>query len=1177
MANKKTIRIPIKVDGKEILLTQKQIKKLANDTNKAAGSFDAMNTSQRGADRAGKGLSRQSSNSTKNFSKMQQGISGGLVPAYATLAAQVFALSAAFTFLQSSSDFKNLLAGQKAYAGITGNMYAEVARSIRSATAAQISYTEASQAAAIGTAAGLSADQMTRLGEAAKNTSLALGRDVTDSFNRLIRGVTKAEPELLDELGIILRLDPALKEYATSIGKAKDALNAYERSQAVANFVLDQADKKFGAITDTMPAGAFALNQFAQAFNDLIDKLKHGLGTVAQTILPFFTKNVNSLAAALVLFSLPILKSILPNFGQLSATLATSAIAHKTAFTSMKADIIDYEMQTAVLRNDPTARAKFQKQGTKGVKSIAMEAGYKPAKGGEFSNQQLGQIKRHLRNRTGLFAKHGAERVAIGQAALRKLDIAEAAHTGKTMTVFGNMGRWLKLQWLRLQRRWKGTMSFMAKAAGYAATAINIAFMAIAAIGIVTMLYDMVFGFEEADDAASKLKQRMDDIGESTQRQNESLMNMIKMQKDGLVEIAQRAYVAANAIKTLGMEQQFKEVDEIFTDSFYGKVTMAEFGEEGAVDAAKKKGALFQSLADLQDAPGLKAATQAIATSLLKARRPSEDMIARFRKLSGEYVGTAMSAEQLSESMKSINANMTNFIGSGGGKYTNFIQNLDTGIKQQEASIKLLQETIDAQKGEGDYEKQGFFDLFHGPVPGTLKPGVENRNEQQANLAFLKDQRKVINELQIADTNRLASLASVNKRLADQEKTYGAIDKVNALPLVKERNNLAITEAKNKQTAAKAIYDAALLRLGAENALTIIAKAQMELSGTQLESIKAITKEKNDQADIDAERVMFAERVTKALQFEAQLRKNINNLKGQGYQINTMFGGTDIGNRAAQINTNSARAASVQTSLDIVKGKRANLQMLGEDGTNFSLRMQKLDLEKKELQLLKQKVELEGTYRDMLLTSFNKAAGKLSGDVASGAIGVLKGEKTGKEAMKEIAESFAETMISELIKQFVANILAQLLSSFLVQGTQTIMNTSAIAANTLAVTANTAASYASGFFRYGGTVPGYRNGGIISAAEGTVANGPQAGYPAVLHGKEAVVPLGEKNSIPVEFKGGSPSGVTNSVVNVTVNSDGSTQMDDKAASELGRSIQSAVTNEISRQQRSGGLLAGPRG
>jgi hypothetical protein len=535
-----------------------------------------------------------------------------------------------------------------------------------------------------------------------------------------------------------------------------------------------------------------------------------------------------------------------------------------------------------------------------------------------------------------------------------------------------------------------------------------------------------------------------------------------------------------------------------------------------------------------------------------------------------------MSAEQLSESMKSINANMTSFIGSGGGKYTNFIQNLDNGIKQQQASIKLLQESIDAQEGDGDYTT---FQFAGKAYNGELKPGVANRNEQQANLGFLQDQRRVINDLQIADTTRLGSLASVNKRLADQEKTYGAIDKVNALPLVKERNNLAITEATNKKTAAKAIYDAALLRLGAENALTIIAKAQMELSGTQLESIKAITKEKNDQADIDAERAMYAERVTKALQFEANLRKNINSLKGQGYAVQTMFGGTDIGKRAAQINSQSERSASLNRSLNIINSNRAITQQQGESGTDFSLRLQKLDLQKREIELLKEKVDLEGTFRDMLLTSFSKSVGKLSGDVASGAVGVLKGEKTGKEAMKEIAESFAETMITQLIQQFTANILAQLLSSLLTTTAVTQMNSAAIAANTIAVTANTAATMAGAAIplRYGGTVPGYRNGGIISAAEGTVANGPQGGYPAILHGKEAVVPLGEKNSIPVEFKGGSPSGVTNSVVNVTVNSDGSSQMDEKSATDLGRSIQSAVTNEISRQQRSGGLLAGPRG
>ena len=52
-----------------------------------------------------------------------------------------------------------------------------------------------------------SAKHSEHLGTREAGVSIALGRDVTDSFNRLVRGVTKAEPELLDELGIILRLD----------------------------------------------------------------------------------------------------------------------------------------------------------------------------------------------------------------------------------------------------------------------------------------------------------------------------------------------------------------------------------------------------------------------------------------------------------------------------------------------------------------------------------------------------------------------------------------------------------------------------------------------------------------------------------------------------------------------------------------------------------------------------------------------------------------------------------------------------------------------------------------------------------------------------------------------------------------------------------------------------------
>ena len=181
-------------------------KRLAVDAKKLEQSLENTGKSAQQADRNIKGVAQVSANATKNFSKMQQGISGGLVPAYATLAAQAFALSAAFNFVQSAADFKNLTEGQAQFGAVTGVAYARITKSLQEATAGQLKYAEAAQATAIGTAAGLTGQQLEGLATAAKNVSFALGRDLTDSFNRLIRGVTKAEPELLDELGIILRL-----------------------------------------------------------------------------------------------------------------------------------------------------------------------------------------------------------------------------------------------------------------------------------------------------------------------------------------------------------------------------------------------------------------------------------------------------------------------------------------------------------------------------------------------------------------------------------------------------------------------------------------------------------------------------------------------------------------------------------------------------------------------------------------------------------------------------------------------------------------------------------------------------------------------------------------------------------------------------------------------------------
>ena len=103
--------------------------------------------------------------------------------------------------------------------------------------------------------------------------------------------------------------------------------------------------------------------------------------------------------------------------------------------------------------------------------------------------------------------------------------------------------------------------------------------------------------------------------------------------------------------------------------------------------------------------------------------------------------------------------------------------------------------------------------------------------------------------------------------------------------------------------------------------------------------------------------------------------------------------------------------------------------------------------------------------------------------------------------------------------------------------------------------------------RYGGMFEGYSQGGI--------ARGRDAGYPAILHGTEAVVPLPNGNKIPVEMMNG--SGQNNNVtVNVSVDNQGkansSSQQDSNQAGNLGKAIAKAVQTELQNQKRSGGIL-----
>lgn len=322
----KKIRIDVEVNGK-MQKAEVSAKKLRAALEGVEGGYQRAGAAAGTFDRRTKGAAQATANGTKEFSKMSQGM-GGLVGAYATVAASVFALSAAFNFLKNAADLDAQIKGQELFASRTGVSMKLMTQNIQEATGGLVAFKEAAQAAAIGQAAGLTADQMERLGKVAKNAGTILGRDVTDSFNRLTRGAIKAEPELLDELGIIVRIKDASEEYAKTIGKSASDLTTYEKSQAVVNAVLEQGEQKFGQVGN-------AVNQvaaFGAKFRDTFKDMAGPIADVANFFAGAFKDSILAVSAVFGILGVSIIRSIIPA----GPALASTAEAAKQARRRMK-------------------------------------------------------------------------------------------------------------------------------------------------------------------------------------------------------------------------------------------------------------------------------------------------------------------------------------------------------------------------------------------------------------------------------------------------------------------------------------------------------------------------------------------------------------------------------------------------------------------------------------------------------------------------------------------------------------------------------------------------------------------------------------------------------------------------------------------------------------------------
>lgn len=1060
MADTITVKFKVMEDG--------SLKAIGKDATKAAAALDKTSTSARTADRNIKGAAQASANGTKNFSKMAQGM-GGLVGAYATFAASVFALSAAFNFLKNAADVALLEQSQVQFAQNSGIAMESLTNKLRAASKGMLDFQSAAAASAMGLAKGFSSEQMDEMAEGALKVSNVLGRNFTDSFDRLTRGVSKAEPELLDELGITLKLETAKRKYAESLGISADALSSADASQAVYLETMEQLNKVVG----DAEGQANPFMQLAATFNDLAKTLSGFILPPFEALAGFLNEN----AAVAALFFGAIGMGIIKNMPFVSE--AKEAISSFFDSQEQKADEAKSAMAAYAeeIKKTKQAAASLREEGRAEVKSgasKAVEAGSTSkvlarAASGEMKGADKSNLKKALKSAEAQYKAHG--KITKGIFKEVGIDIAREIGNGlkKTETQTRSTGQKINGFFKRIQLRSKvvgtalkrglaGGFKAVGRAATMAGKAMNMAMKGTVILGIIQMIYDMIMA------VVNSPRTMLDGIIKGIKFALKMIQGMANM-AIGLVN-----YLKEQLNKIPGVKLEMSE-DFTFGDDLGKKI------EEGIKNSSIYKAA--------------------------DAHQTARE----------EALGYKDSLEQIRDTAKDLGKELN--IITEGKVFDPKDKNYDP-MKADRAKANTMQSlpVLDMMR-ELDSIKDP--ELY---AQGLKKIGQEMQGLEKISPAF---HQAVISGNTAAVQEMTENAGKFNRNIEEAHNQLG-----------------------NMSSALK----------GASSEAVLSYVENIEKLGTSAEDAgKALGLTSDVQAKIDkrfeaaggVDQYIANLRAVEAEEKRIANEKNVNAIAkvDAGANLNSAFGQREqleIAHKEAILALDEKKNA-----LDKLK----NEDVLIMDKVQQEIHQKAMEQGQREIELAEAKRDAAKKAADEMAQMGLKIGDSLQSNMESAFNSLIDGTKSAKEAFADMAKAILADIAKMITKMLVMKMLE-----------------SALGGTSFGDFLGIDGGRNGGVFEQGKKQNSYRSGGV--------AKGSQGGYPAMLHGTEAVVPLPNGRSIPVEMKnsGGNVSNVTVNVSTEAGNTSAQTEQNDGGMDQerLGKAIAVAVQNELQNQKRSGGIL-----
>lgn len=334
----------VKTMGNDVAAATEKVQDRLYDTNRVlGGTTRGFNDTAGAAGRASRAIGNTSGSArgaTRDFAAMAK-IGGSLPIMYAALASNIFVLQSAFEQLKLGDQLNRLEKFGVIVGTQTGTPVQSLARSLQEAAGYAISFEEAMRQASSASAYGFDAEQLNKFGLVARRAAAVLGVDMTDALNRVIKGVSKQEIELLDELGVTIRLNDAYADYVKQLNAANtgityniNSLTTFQKQQAYANAVIAESTKRFGYLDEVLRATPW--EQFAANADAALRKIQQAaakyLGPVIDAINTVFYTSQASISAEAARAQEKTNRQIDPtNVGAVALSLAASEEGYNKA------------------------------------------------------------------------------------------------------------------------------------------------------------------------------------------------------------------------------------------------------------------------------------------------------------------------------------------------------------------------------------------------------------------------------------------------------------------------------------------------------------------------------------------------------------------------------------------------------------------------------------------------------------------------------------------------------------------------------------------------------------------------------------------------------------------------------------------------------------------------------